>query len=134
MAHEQPVSGRTHDHLKKDFFLTLTIAVGPTFYGKVNPESKEEVTELLKNYAGRATGLLKDIIELMSRHPEYVPLIPLSPLRELPNPSFASATGGCTVQYGLCGTHTCTSKQMPEYSVTIEPGLTFVKCVPCMTA
>jgi hypothetical protein len=108
-------TGALHDREQarpNDIIVSVTVKVGERLYHQLKDSAPEDVAHLLRGYADRSTGAVRAMFALLS---EWHGLVPLVPLRELPDENALNATGGSTVQVGLCGPP-CPNNLMPVYS------------------
>jgi hypothetical protein len=84
---------------RDDIFVNLAITVGPKFLDGKKFGTNLEVADLLKSYATRYDGILRELFVILAK---YYTHLPLTPLREFPLLS-ADAPGGLSSQYGSCG-------------------------------
>jgi hypothetical protein len=98
--------------LPNDLLISVTVKVGERLYHELKDTAPGEAADLLRGYADRSKGTVRAMFVLLA---EWHGLLPLVPLREMPPESAQNATGGCTVQVGLCGSP-CPNNLMPVYS------------------
>jgi hypothetical protein len=115
----------THQTLpESDLLIGVTVQVGEHLYRRLKDASPGDAAHMLRGCADRSTGAVRAMFLLLA---EWQGLVPLAPIRELPDPNKAGATGGTlNVQAGLCGTNGCSENQMPIYANNV-----FQYCAAC---
>jgi hypothetical protein len=97
-----------------DLLLGVTVQVGEHLYRRLKDASPGEAAQLLRGCADRSTGAVRSMFLMLA---DWQGLVPLVPLRELPDPNKAGATGGgANLSVGACGTKPCSASQMPVYA------------------
>jgi hypothetical protein len=128
-SHHKMDSSQEPDEPKgHDFFVSLTVTRGPDFFDEMKHATHDQRANLLRSYAARYEGFLREVFLLMAN---YELKLKLNPLAETPDPNFANATGGTptTYSFGACGG--CTLANGKQGKLMSVDGKPTDDCYPC---